>query len=337
MPDTDLTPPPTSSEDDPPHTPTDDDPTPTACEEDPLPTACEECLRTSWLLGALNDHLDRRRGDYQRLVGLLELEPLHLIERIGADERSELRERYLAFQREWLPDVPGVLALCRHDPDYPRLLVNYPGAPAVLHIAAPIERFRSLLSEPAVAIVGSRAPTDYGSKVAHGLAAQLARAGATVVSDLAYGIASSALAGALYARGRALTVMPGGVDICYPNPERPLYDRLIARGCAISELPCSTGVRQWSFPARNRIVAAIAKVMVVVETGDDYGGMMLPTLALAAGRDVAAVPGPITSPESRGAHALLADGAQLVRGAQDVLDLLYGVGPVRPQNVLRDH
>jgi DNA processing protein len=305
-------------------------------------TACKDCLRSSWVLGALSAQLERNGRDYQRLIGLLELDRLELIARIGAEDREDLRGRHRAFQTEWIPDVPGVSALCRHDPDYPQMLVDLPGAPAVIYLAAPPERLRAMLSQPAVAIVGERYASDYGSMVARGLAEELVGEGVTVIGGFAHGIAGTALKGALDMHGSAIAVMPGGVDVCYPRARHVLYERLLKGGCVISELPCKLQPRRWCLPARDRIVAALAPLMVVVEMIDQYAALMLPTLALAAGADVAAVPGRINARGSQGTHALLADGAHLVRGTQDVLDLLYGVGirtiagGVQPERHLED-
>jgi DNA processing protein len=257
---------------------------------------------------------------------LLELDGDELLAAAGASENQDLRSCYESFQKQWIPNTPGVTALCRHDPGYPAVLVGLTGAPVVLYLAAPPKRLKGMLTEPAVAIVGSRKATNYGIEVAHGLARDLAGAGVTIIGGLGDGIAAAAHAGALDAQGPTLTVMPGGVDICYPAPRRALYDRMLEVGCVVSELPCTTLVRDWCYTARSRLIAALATLTVVVECDDSYRAMMPATLALAAGRDVGAVPGPITSPESCGAHALLADGAYLVRHAQDVLDLLHGAG-----------
>jgi DNA processing protein len=290
------------------------------------PTACGDCLRSSWVRGALSAHLEKNGRDYQRLMGLLELDGLELIARIGAGDREDLRSRYRAFKTGWVPDVPGVSALCRHHPGYPQMLVDLPGAPAVLYLAAPPERLATTLSQPAVAIVGERYASDYGSMVARRLARELAGEGVTVVGGFSHGIAGAALKGALDMHGRAIAVMPAGVDVCHPHARHVLYRQLLDAGCVVSELPCHLQPRRWCLPARDRIVAALAPLMVVVEMVDQYAALMLPTLALAAGRDVAAVPGRITARGSQGTHALLADGAHLVRGTQDVLDLLYGAG-----------
>jgi DNA processing protein len=290
------------------------------------PRACEECLRSSWLLRACSRYLDEQGSDAQRLLGLLELDGDELITAAGASENQDLRSRYESFQKQWIPNARGVTALCAHDPGYPAVLAGLTGAPAVLYLAAPPGRLKGMLTEPAVAITGSHKATNYGIEVAHGLARDLAGAGVTIIGGLGDGIAAAAHAGALDAEGPTLTVMPGGVDICHPAPNCALYERMLEVGCVVSELPCTTPVRDWCYTARSRLVAALATLTVVVECDESYRAMMPATLALAAGRDVGAVPGPITSPASCGAHALLADGAYLVRHAQDVLDLLHGAG-----------
>jgi DNA processing protein len=120
--------------------------------------------------------------------------------------------------------------------------------------------------------------------------------------------------------------MPGGVDICYPASKRILYQRIQSAGCALSELPCGVRARSWCYTARNRIIAKLARVVIVVEAEKWPGDLMVANMAKASDKILAAIPGRVTSPMSRGSHALLRQGAHLVEGAQDVLDLMYGAG-----------
>jgi DNA processing protein len=294
-------------------------------------SACPKCLRRSWLLGALTKQLRYRGRDPERLLDLLKLGDEELVQAIGADERDSLREQHAQFHPAQMPTVAGVEPICRHDPHYPRALTDAAGAgvggaPQMLHVAGGIARLRKLLAEPAVAIVGTRTASDYGMEVAHGLARGLAATGVTVVSGLAEGIAAAAHAGALEAEGPTLTVMPGGVDICYPATRRALFRRLQASACAISELPCGCRAGSWAHAARIRIVTALADMVIVVEAGERPSELLSAHLAWATGRIVAAVPGRVSAPSARGPHALLMQGAQLVRDPQDALDILYGVG-----------
>jgi DNA processing protein len=228
------------------------------------------------------------------------------------------------------PALPaGVETICRHSPGYPPALDQSPGAPRMLYVVGGRERFARLTAGPVVAIAGSERPTDYGMEMARGLARGLAASGVTVVSGFANGIAAAAHAGALETDGPTVTVMAGGVDVVQPAGRRELYERVIASGCAIAEAPCGMTQRRWSAITRARTVAALAAVTIVVEAEDNPFELRVAHIARALGRTVAAIPGRVTSPASRGTNALLAEGVSLVRGAADALDLLYGVSAWR--------
>ncbi len=215
----------------------------------------------------------------------------------------------------------------RHAPGYPPALDESPGAPRTLYVLGGRERLAQLTSGAVVAIVGSERATDYGMEMARSLARSLAVAGVTVVSGFANGIAAAAHAGALEIDGPTLTVMAGGVDVVVPAGRRGLYERVIASGCAIAEAPCGIAQRRWDAIARARTVAALAALTIVVEADEQPWELRIAHIAQALGRTVAAIPGRITSPASRGTNALLAQGAPLVRGATDALDLLHRVRP----------
>lgn len=289
-------------------------------------SACPDCLRRSWLLGALNGRLEYVGRDPERLVSLLELSDEDLLRALGGAELEQLRTRYEQLDPERMPAAPAAQGICRHDPRYPATLTQRAGAPSVLYVAGGLERLRELLRGPAVAIVGSRAASDYGMETAHGLARGLAASGVTVISGFAEGIAAAAHAGALEVGGPTVTVLAGGVDVCHPASWRALHRRVCAEGCALAELPCGCRPRSWCHTARARIVVALARAVIVVEAGERPGELLHARLARATGRALAAVPGRVSSPLARGPHALLRDGAQLVQGPQDALDLLYGVG-----------
>lgn len=275
-------------------------------------------MRRAGLLAVLAARLDRRRRDRESLSSLLSLSD-------GALARA------LA-----LPDVPRVpvvdthaAALCRHHPAYPARLLQLTAPPAVLHLGGAPERALDAIAAPCVAIVGSRAPSDYGREVARALAGALVATGVCVVSGMAMGVDAIVHDAALHAGGPTLAVLPGGVDLAYPAAKRALHARLAARGALVSELPAGTAPWRWTFVARNRIVAALAAVTVVVEARARSGTLITAGYAADLGREVAAVPGPVTASRSDGTNALIRDGAHLVRDARDVLDLLYGVGVAR--------
>ncbi len=220
----------------------------------------------------------------------------------------------------------GVERVCRDDPRFPAGLAYAPGAPRVLYVAGGVERLQHLLYAPGVAIVGTRRATDYGMETARGLARGLAASGVTVLGALAEGISAAAHMGALDVKGPTVTVMAGGVDICYPASRRSLYERLREVGCAISEAPCGSSAQRWSHIVRMRTLVQMARLVIVVEAEESPGALAAARIAQKLGRSVAAVPGRVSSPVSAGPHALLAEGARLVRDPQDALDVLYGVG-----------
>jgi DNA processing protein len=292
----------------------------------PRDYACLACLRRAWLLETLSARLAYRAGEPERVLQALALADKELIEAIGGRRKQELLERHAKFQRNQLPPTEGVQRICHHNPRYPLTPPGADGAPRMLHVAGGIERMHELLAQPTVAIVGTRRASDYGMEVAYGLARGLAASGITVVSGLAEGIAAAAHQGALQAGARTVTVMAGGVDVATPASWRDLHRSIAAEGCALAELPCGTAARGWCHIARARIVAALARIVIVVEAHERPTELLHARLATAAGTAVAAVPGRVSAPAARGPHQLLRAGALLVRDPQDVLDALYGVG-----------
>jgi DNA processing protein len=286
--------------------------------------ACLTCLRHAWLLAALNARLAYRGRDPERLLQALALSDEQLARAIGGKRKDDLLERYARLERSQLPAAAGVQRICRHDRGYPRALAQRGGSPPMVHVAGGIARLRTLLAQPAVAIVGTRRASDYGMEVAHGFARDLAASGITVVSGFAEGIAAAAHQGALRAGGPTVTVMAGGVDVSHPACWRNLHRRIVADGCALAELPCGCVPRGWCHIARARIVAALARIVIVVEADERPAELLHARLASAAGAPVAAVPGRVSASAARGPHLLLREGALLVRDTQDVLDALYG-------------
>ncbi|HZL47780.1 MAG TPA: DNA-processing protein DprA [Solirubrobacteraceae bacterium] len=292
--------------------------------------ACGACLRRSWLLAALSAGLAYQARDRERLLELLALGDEDLVQAIGGRRRSELQERYARFTPEEVRLTADVETICRHHRGYPRALTQMSdGAPRMLYVSGTAQRLAAQGSEPAVAIVGSRRATDYGMEMARSLARGLAASGVTVAGGLSDGIAVAALAGALEAGGRTLTVMDAGLDVACPARRRTLFQRARMTGCAVAELPCGARSRNWCYTARERIVTGLAELTIVVEADESPGELLGAHVAQALGRTVAAVPGRVTSPVSRGTHALLMEGAALVRGPEDALDLLYRGNPPR--------
>jgi DNA processing protein len=294
--------------------------------ENPLtpPGTCDGCRRRSWLLVELGAALEYRCRDRSRFLELLALGDHDLLEALGGSRREELRDRYESFEAA-APDAAAKNTVCVHDRSYPSALRDA-GAPRMLNTTAGPRRLTELTSAPCVAIIGSRRASDYGVEMAKSLARGLAASGVTVISGLRDGIAVAAQAGALEGAGAGIVVLPGGLGAACPASRRSLYERVRRGGCAVSELPGDTRPRRWGEAASERIVARLAALTVVVEAHDGSRELNGARIARGLGRTVAAVPGRVTSPASAGAHALLIEGASLVRGPADALELLCGPG-----------
>jgi DNA processing protein len=288
--------------------------------------ACDACTARTWLIGRLAGHLEQARG---RIESVLELGDDELIAAVGGRQRDRLRGELedvdLAAARS-RSDRAGLETICACDPAYPPALRALSAPPAVLHVAGGLRRLLSLARADPVAIVGSRRATPYGLDVARSLGRGVGLAGLPVVSGMAMGIDSAAHAGALDAAAPTVAVLPGSADRPYSTGKRALHRRILADGAAVSELAPETSIRRWMFLARNRVIAALAAMTVVVEAGEHSGALVTARLAGELDRPVGAVPGRVTAPQSVGTNRLLADGACLVRGPQDVLDHLFGAG-----------
>ena len=217
-------------------------------------------------------------------------------------------------------------AICRHDDRYPPGLRDAPDAPWALLGRGSLELVEGIETGAAVTVVGSRRATSYGREVARDLARELAAAGLVVISGLAFGIDACAHRGALDAGGKTIAVLGCGPDSPYPAAHRGLWRSIAETGAVISELPPGSTPWRWSFPARNRVMAALAGMTVVVEAAARSGSLITADLAAELGRDLGAVPGPVTARPSAGPNDLLAGGACVVRDAQDVLDAMLGAG-----------
>ena len=299
------------------------------------PRACPECLRRSWLLADLGPYVERiATGEVgSRSPELLRLSSEELTEVAAPNVAAQLLARNAALPEERLNEellVAGCWACCRHGELYPDSLRDADDAPWALIGRGNPELLEGLEPFEAVTIVGARRATSYGREIARELGRELAAAGMTVVSGLAFGIDGCAHRGALDA-GRTIAVLGCGPDVAYPASHRTLWRRVCEVGLAISELPPGATPWRWTFPARNRIMAALAGMTVVVEAAKRSGSLITMDLAADLGRDLGAVPGPVTSRASAGPNALLASGAHVIRDAQDVLDAMLGPGR-RPIN-----
>ncbi len=252
--------------------------------------------------------------------------PAWLAVRAGAHPADRER-RFVAPARA--TDIAGVAAsyrragirvLTREVAGYPSALVGDPTAPPVLFCAGDAA---VLESSPAVAIVGTRSATAYGRRVAAEMGLALAEEGVVVLSGLARGIDAAAHSGALRASmptaAPPVAVVGTGLDVVYPSSSAELWEKVARRGAVLSESPLGTAPQPWVFPARNRIIAGLADVVVVVECHRSGGSLTTVEAAARRSVPVCAVPGSVHSPSSSGANALLVDGCTPVRDATDVL------------------
>jgi DNA processing protein len=228
------------------------------------------------------------------------------------DARGSVREHAEADRKT--AERMGIEAIALDDPRYPPLLAAIADPPPLLWV-------RGELREPVVrvAIVGSRRPTLYGERVSAGLAAGLAARGVEVVSGGARGIDTCSHVGALEEGGRTVAVLGSGLLHLYPDENRDLFDRIAGSGAIVSEFPLDTGPKPDHFPRRNRVISGLAAAVVVIEAAARSGTLITAGHALEQGREVMAVPGPVSSDRSAGTHRLIQEGARLVQNVDDVL------------------
>lgn len=293
--------------------------------------ACPDCLRRSWLLSLLGPYLEKvATGSVgRRSPELLRLSNEALIEVVAPAAGKKMIARVEGLGEDWFAEQlaeADCWAICRHDALYPHGLRDAPDAPWALIGCGDATLLEGLEPQAAVTIVGSRRATSYGRQVARDLARELGIAGLIVISGLAFGIDACAHRGALDAGATTIAVLGCGPDTSYPAAHRTLWRRVAETGAVISELPPGSTPWRWSFPARNRVMAALAGMTVVVEAASRSGSLITADLAAELGRDLGAVPGPVTSRASAGPNDLLAGGACVVRDGQDVLDAMLGAG-----------
>lgn len=293
-------------------------------------SACDACLRRSRLVARLAPNIQRSREQGRRLPLLLGLSDEDILAAVGGRRADEIGDGFDPDSARDAIAAAGLSAICRCDPSYPAVLGESPDGPAVLHVAGAPGRLRALLTEPCVSIVGARRASAYGLEVARTLGRGLSAAGVTVISGLALGIDSAAHTGALESGGNTIAVLASGADVPYPRSKAPLYGRIRGAGAVVSEMPPGSPVWRWAFPARNRIIAGLAPLTVVVEAGRRSGSLITSGIAEDLGREVGAVPGRVTASLAEGPNELLKAGAHVVRDPVDVLDLLLGAG-ARPE------
>jgi DNA processing protein len=245
----------------------------------------------------------------------------HLTDVLG-DSRQIAAARRRAHDELARLDRLNITLLTPDCSAFPSALRDIPDSPVLLYCRGHLD----WLERPAVAIVGSRAASDYGRRVAAALAADLAAAGIAIVSGAAYGIDAAAHRGALTDGGGTIAVLGCGVDVIYPRTHAELIASIAANGLVLSEYPLGTRPDAFRFPARNRIISGLVKAVVVVEATEKSGSLITARLALDQGREVFAVPGRVDSPKSAGTHRLIQQGACLILNAADILEALSWSG-----------
>jgi DNA processing protein len=264
---------------------------------------------TRWRVAA-----DRLRGGDAAERILTELVTERLPDPVQAESRLLARAEVAIARAAGSDLLPVAWSSTR----YPALLREIVDPPFVVWSRGVL----AALDPPAVAIVGSRAPTPYGLAVAERLAADLCSRGVVIVSGLARGVDSAAHRGALLGGGATIAVLGCGADVIYPAEHAPLARDIRSAGLIVSELSPGTLPLPRFFPLRNRLISGLSRAVVVVEAGERSGSLITARCALEQGRDVLAVPGNVLTGRNRGAHALIRDGAKIVESADDILEEL---------------
>jgi DNA processing protein len=249
--------------------------------------------------------------------------------KVAAQVAEGLRRANVAAEWE-LIERHAVDLLTFDDPRYPEQLAAFEDSPPLLYLRGDILP----ADRQAVGIVGSRQCTSYGRRTAERLAAGLVRAGYTVVSGLARGIDGAAHRAALEAGGRTIAVLAGGLSRIYPPEHADLAERVVENGAILTETPMTVEPQPGMFPARNRIISALSRAVVIVEAGERSGALITATHAAEQGREVFAVPGQTDSAPSAGCLDLIRKGARMIRNVDDLLEDLNGLTvpiPPRPQ------
>jgi DNA processing protein len=293
-----------------------------------IPTTNISGHTTEWLAITLTPGLGPTRS--RRLVELMggidavfratltELEATG-IPAVSAQSLGTGRSLELAHEEQVRASAAGVQLLALDDPAYPANLRQIYDPPLILYIQGNSEP----LSQPGIALVGTRHPTPYGTGMAERLACDLAARGLVIFSGMARGVDSAAHKGAIAAKGKTVAVFGTGADVVYPKENRRLVDQLLSLGGAvISEFPLGTSPTPQNFPIRNRIISGISTGVLVVEAAEYSGTRITARCGLEQNREVFAVPGNVTNKYSWGPNTLIKQGAKLVATWEDVWEEL---------------
>jgi len=267
---------------------------------------------------------------------------------VGPAKFRKLLEKYKTAKKAWEELKPefsiekylqelkkkNVWFITLLDEEYPKLLKEIKSPPFILYGKGD----RSLLNDGnTIGIVGARRTTEYGREVTRILTSELLLNGLTIVSGLALGVDAISHMITLENKGRTIAVLGCGVDCCNPRENQSIYDNILrSRNCIVSEFPLGMKPTQWTFPARNRIIAGLSQAVLVTEGAEDSGSLITAQFALKFGRKVFAVPGPITSQMSKGPYKLISKGAKLVTSGEDILkDLKFKINDLKTKKTLK--
>lgn len=250
---------------------------------------------------------------------------LEKVEGIGPKTAESIlasRDKFDTVKEIRLAEKLGVWIINLEDPRYPAALKRIYDPPPVLYVKGALKSSDAL----AVAIVGTRRCTIYGSEQSSRFGYMLASAGFTIISGMASGIDTAAHLGAIKADGRTIAVQGCGLATIFPSENKKLFAQVTDCGACISELPLEFEARSENFPARNRIISGLSMGVIVVESATTGGAMITASAAVEQNREVMAIPSRIDSPVSTGPHRLIKDGARLVHSIDDVMEALGYIG-----------
>jgi DNA processing protein len=263
--------------------------------------------------GSLAIAWDANLTDLQTVDGIGELGAESIVrERRKLEPEAFLAQHEAANPTFWIPT----------DAEYPRWLLEIPDPPPVLYYRGQVNLSENQGTTPAVAIVGTRSPSDYGRRWARRLSVALAQVGFTIVSGLAEGIDTEVHQSCLDVGGRTIAVLGTGVDVVYPSFNRKLSNQIAQQGLLISEFPAGTQPDRTHFPRRNRIIAGLSRATLVIEAPQKSGSLITARLANEYGREVYALPGTLDNQRAKGCLTLLSQGAQIILGESQLLEML---------------
>lgn len=283
----------------------------------------ENLLRLSAVPGIGGSKLRALVAYFKSAAKIFQASPKRLTMVTGIDVKTahnikKFNGQRFAAQQFSRMEKSGARLITFWDKEYPPRLKQIYDPPALLFVKGEL----TTEDKYAVAIVGTRRPTNYGKIVTEKLTVELARMGLTIVSGLAYGVDTLAHSHCLHAGGRTVAVLGSGVDVIYPNENRRLADQVSSNGALVSEFPLGAGPDRMNFPKRNRIICGMSLGVLVIEAGEKSGALITAMMALEQNREVFAVPGNIDSPRSIGTNKLLKQGAKLVTSVDDVIEEL---------------